>query len=89
MLTRGHHCLLSHRALAFLSNNFAGVVSKVTLTNPDVEFLALIARELKEYTAHLEKLKYVICPSDIPYHFILFYFISYHFIPFHIISQAS
>ncbi|ELU11987.1 hypothetical protein CAPTEDRAFT_6394 [Capitella teleta] len=46
-----------NRALAFLSNNFAGVVSKVTLTNPDVEFLALIARELKEYTAHLEKLK--------------------------------
>ena len=49
---------LHFRALAFLANNFGGVIPAIDLTEADSELLALINRDLKEYLTNLEKLRW-------------------------------
>ena len=51
-------CLLN-RALAFLANNFDGVVQKMTLTEEDDKLLVMINRELKTYIDNMEVSKWV------------------------------
>lgn len=61
LMTRNNSELLNNlgnfinRAMVFCEKNFAGVVPEVHLTDPDVILLALINREIKGYTASMEK----------------------------------
>ena len=47
------------RALAFLHNNFGGVMPEMELNEDDKNFITLIDRELKAYIENLEKVRCV------------------------------
>jgi len=47
------------RALVFVANNFGGKLSKITLTDVDLELLVHVTKELRRYVENLEQIKLV------------------------------